>query len=135
MTKDGSMVINRFEPNLNEAVELAFNSFNVKPGNVGIPYIVGKPGGGKTQMISQKSKELGYGFLSYEPALERVEKFGGIPDLGYETGPDSYVEKISIPLKKNDQITEGNLVRATEILHDNITQADFIKSIIKMFNL
>ena len=46
-----------------------------------IPYLVGTPGGGKTQMTNKFALERGYNFISASPALERVEKFGGIPDL------------------------------------------------------
>lgn len=44
-------------------------------------YIVGAPGGGKTEMLKSMTSERGYGMLAYTPALERVEKFGGIPDI------------------------------------------------------
>ncbi|MFW6002142.1 MAG: hypothetical protein ACOCQD_02280 [archaeon] len=43
-------------------------------------YLIGGPGGGKTSMIRYICKKFGVGFLSYTPALERLEKFGGIPE-------------------------------------------------------
>ncbi len=44
-------------------------------------YVVGPPGGGKTEMMKSQAAARNIGVLAYTPALERVEKFGGIPDI------------------------------------------------------
>lgn len=68
---------------LHEAISVAIDAFEIRDriGDVGIPYIVGDPGGGKTKMIQSMVAERGYGCVSCEPALQRVEMFGGIPDI------------------------------------------------------
>jgi len=45
------------------------------------PYLMGSPGGGKTQMSRQFARDRGWNCIAYSPALERVEKFGGIPEI------------------------------------------------------
>ncbi len=68
---------------LHEAVGLALETPNMlEKGYLhSIAYIVGPPGGGKSMMIKEEAIKRGYGVLCYEPGLERIEKFGGIPDL------------------------------------------------------
>lgn len=46
-----------------------------------VPYIVSAPGAGKTKMLQAEIKKRKWGHLTYTPGLERVEKFGGIPDF------------------------------------------------------
>ena len=48
---------------------------------VAVPYIVGTPGGGKTKMFLSAFGSSETKVLAYTPGLERVEKFGGIPEI------------------------------------------------------
>lgn len=102
---------------LNKAIDRAFDCIEIK--DLGyedlIPYVVGPPGGGKTQMILEKvikhNKEMlnKYGeeeckqhqiaLLTYTPGLERPEKFSGIPDFVWKSidGIDELHTEWSIP--------------------------------------
>lgn len=44
-------------------------------------------------------------------------------------------DESTFSITRDPRIVENNLVPVTKILHENITQAEFVKSIIKMFNL
>ena len=68
---------------LHEAIELALEAPRMMEKGLlhSIPYVVGPPGGGKSMMIKELAIKKGFGVLCYEPGLERIEKFGGIPDL------------------------------------------------------
>jgi len=92
---------------LHEAVSFMIDSsiYMKKNGkNYNIFYIVDLPGAGKTSMIMEECKKRGYGFLSFSPALERYERFGGIPEI-FKDGTDLRTEW-SIPefiYKINDE--------------------------------
>lgn len=66
---------------LHESIDYAINTHNMRMegSKPGIVFIVSPPGAGKSEMIAQRAKECGIGFVAYEPGLERPEKFGGIP--------------------------------------------------------
>lgn len=49
--------------------------------DVGIPFICGAPGGGKTASIHYLSKEYGFGVISTHLALKPIEETGGIPQF------------------------------------------------------
>ena len=49
--------------------------------DVGIPFICGSPGGGKTATIHSLSKEYGFGVVSTHIALKPIEETGGIPQF------------------------------------------------------
>ncbi|MFA7202811.1 MAG: hypothetical protein WC188_03770 [Candidatus Caldatribacteriota bacterium] len=49
--------------------------------DVGIPFICGTPGGGKTASIHYLSKEYGFGVVSTHLALKPIEETGGIPQF------------------------------------------------------
>lgn len=49
--------------------------------DVGIPFICGAPGGGKTASIHCLSKEYGFGVVSTHLALKPIEETGGIPQF------------------------------------------------------
>ncbi len=49
--------------------------------DVGIPFICGAPGGGKTASIHYLSKEYGFGVVSTHLALKPIEETGGIPQF------------------------------------------------------
>jgi hypothetical protein len=68
---------------IQKAVALGFLSMNLKKAQkwFNLTYIVSPPGAGKTAIIQNMAQKANYGFLSYSPALERIEKFGGIPDI------------------------------------------------------
>lgn len=75
---------------IDTAIEQAL--LGTKTPDINIPYLVGPPGGGKTKLLNYKVKtykkkkegtnrNIRIGYLACAPGLERVEKFGGIPDL------------------------------------------------------
>lgn len=68
---------------LHEAMQIAYNILQRKCDGEKtlIPYLMGTPGGGKTEMAKAYAEKKGYNFLAFSPALERLEKFGGIPDI------------------------------------------------------
>lgn len=49
--------------------------------DVGIPFICGAPGGGKTASIQYLGKEYGFGVVSTHLALKPIEETGGIPQF------------------------------------------------------
>lgn len=49
--------------------------------DVGIPFICGAPGGGKTASIHYLGKEYGFGIVSTHLALKPIEETGGIPQF------------------------------------------------------
>jgi hypothetical protein len=49
--------------------------------DVGVPFITGAPGGGKTASIHYLSKEYGFGVVSTHIALKPIEETGGIPQF------------------------------------------------------
>jgi len=49
--------------------------------DVGIPYITGTPGGGKTASIHQLSIQYNFGIISTHLALKPIEETGGIPQF------------------------------------------------------
>jgi len=92
---------------LHLAINLAHEIFELGSYDVGVPYIIGKPGGGKTRMISQYfEKDLGWGFLAYEPALERLEKFGGIPEVQWMANEKSFLETTLLPTRSGENISQ-----------------------------
>jgi hypothetical protein len=50
-------------------------------GGVAIPYIVSKPGAGKTSVIEALCKNNGWGLMSVHFALKPIEELGGIPNF------------------------------------------------------
>lgn len=74
---------NRIFLNLNNAIELAINTIRLKSQGTlfNLFYFVDKPGAGKTMLCKHLISSAGLGFIAYSPALERIEKFGGIPDV------------------------------------------------------
>lgn len=74
---------NRIELDLHDAIQLVLDTVDLRKSGIAynLLYITGDPGSGKTMMIEELTKKAGGGFVSYSPALERLEKFGGIPDL------------------------------------------------------
>lgn len=81
----------RIELPLHDAVKLALSSVGLRAQGIlhNLFYIVDKPGAGKTMCIGHDVRQHGWGFLPYSPALERLEKLGGIPDL-YWTYKDTW---------------------------------------------
>ena len=77
----------RIEMPLHDAVKLALSSVGLRAQGIlhNLFYIVDKPGAGKTMCIAADVQRMGWGFCPYSPALERLEKFGGIPDLFWHT--------------------------------------------------
>ena len=73
----------RNEEDLHVALGMVLKSVNMRMKGVdhNIIYVVSDPGAGKTMMGRDIVTKNG-GFLkAYSPALERLEKFGGIPDI------------------------------------------------------
>lgn len=89
----------RFELPLHNAIDLVLSNAELRLEDIeyNLFYIIDKPGAGKTRTIESKVRERGWGFLSYSPALERIEKFGGIPDLKRETIEKPYLEEAFDP--------------------------------------
>ena len=73
----------RIVQNLNDAISFAVEMCKIPSSDINVPYLVGPPGIGKTKMLSQTINDMGFGFLAFTPGLERLEKFGGIPDMVY----------------------------------------------------
>lgn len=73
----------RIELELHNAIHLVLQSVNLRLKGIehNLYYLVGGPGTGKTMMINELTTKAGGKCLCYSPALERLEKFGGIPDL------------------------------------------------------
>lgn len=46
-----------------------------------IPYLCGKPGGGKTAALNHKFTEMGWGMVSCHLALKSIEELSGIPNF------------------------------------------------------
>lgn len=69
--------------NIQDAIQFALTSHHcrMEGHNPAVCWIVSPPGVGKTEMLTYFAKKLGYGLVPSEPGLERIEKFGGIPDL------------------------------------------------------
>lgn len=76
---------NRNTISLHKAIEFALLQPKMRKEGIetNVPYIVSAPGAGKTRMLEAALKRKGWGYLVYTPGLERVEKFGGIPDFYY----------------------------------------------------
>jgi len=68
---------------LNLAINQAIEMREQNADNGSVFYIVSPPGAGKTQMTYEFCKNSNLGLIACTPALERQEKFGGIPDLKY----------------------------------------------------
>jgi len=49
--------------------------------DVAIPFLVGKPGGGKTASINTAIRKAGWGMMSVHIGMKPLEEFGGIPDF------------------------------------------------------
>lgn len=77
---------NRIFLDLQDAINLSLQTVNLKKAGTlfNIFYVVDKPGAGKTMLFRNLAEQKNFGFLAYSPALERVEKFGGIPDIYWE---------------------------------------------------
>jgi len=52
-------------------------------GGVSIPLLLSKPGAGKTSILGQKAREIGWDILTIQPALKPIEEYGGIPKFKY----------------------------------------------------
>jgi len=75
---------NRIELPLQQAIDLVMNTapvLRMSDTEFNLFMLIGDPGLGKTRGIESVVSQLNWGFLPYSPALERMEKFGGIPDL------------------------------------------------------
>lgn len=83
--------------------------------NGSVFYIVSPPGIGKTQMSYEFCKNSNIGLISCTPALERQEKFGGIPDLKYVKGGVEFMGTTHSNNMKNDPESENE---------DNFKNAD-----------
>jgi hypothetical protein len=96
-------------------------------GGVAIPYIVSKPGAGKTEIIKKTANDLGWGFMSLHIALKPTEELTGIPEIvkinvnGKEipgtvwtvtdivsTLHQMYAERKTIEFKNQQIVTENN---------------------------
>ena len=88
----------RQELNLHEAINHALRSVVMREMGIlhNVFYLIGNPGIGKTFMIQDACKSMNIGFIGYEPALERVEKFGGIPDMVWIDKEDSPTKETAI---------------------------------------
>ena len=72
---------------LKDALKIAFLNIIMQTSNTGlnstndvaIPYLRGKPGGGKTQSIAAMCQKMGFGFMSTHFAIKPIEETGGIP--------------------------------------------------------
>jgi len=87
---------------IQDAVKLSFLTMKMKMEKklFNLSYIVSPPGAGKTSIIGYLADKHNYGFLPYSPALERIEKFGGIPDIikeGRSTGENILKTVWSVP--------------------------------------
>lgn len=71
------------ELKLQEAIRYVFSHLNAhwNGKKVATPFICGKPGGGKSEMMSYACAQKGIGFLPITVGLIRVERFTGIPDF------------------------------------------------------
>jgi len=76
-------IVSRVELPLHEAIRLALDSvvLRMQGTEFNLFYLIDKPGAGKTKTIAYEVARRGWGLCPYSPALERLEKFGGIPDL------------------------------------------------------
>jgi hypothetical protein len=114
MSKSSETVNDRFVLDLHEAVEQSITrSYNLVTRSEyhNVYYIVGPPGGGKTEMMKNRAKTLGFGLLAYTPALERVEKFGGIPDITRHFSLSDGSEYIGDSPKSNAEMNEKGVTR------------------------
>lgn len=68
---------------LSQAIKLAVENcyLQIQGFDVGIPFIRGAPGGGKTASIHALSNEYNFGVLSCHLALKPIEETGGIPQF------------------------------------------------------
>ncbi len=76
---------------LHEGVELALQFIVMRQqgcNDVLIPNILSNPGAGKTSVIKHILKKYGFGIIISSPALERMEKFSGIPNFGKDEDGD-----------------------------------------------
>lgn len=92
---------------LHEAVKLSLSSVGMRSRGIehNLFYIIDSPGSGKTRTIESEVAKAGFGFCPYSPALERIEKFGGIPDMYWTDGEQKQLRTIwSVP----QMITEIN---------------------------
>ncbi len=99
----------RVELTLKDAVNLALNSVKMRENNIlhNLFFIVDKPGAGKTMCIGSEVEKRGWGFCPYSPALERLEKFGGIPDL-FWTGKKAHEGELRTVWSVPQMISEIN---------------------------
>ncbi len=72
---------NQLEKALHEVIKLIIENctLQINKIDVGIPFIQGTPGGGKTASIHHLSKQYGFNILSTHLALCPIEEMGGIP--------------------------------------------------------
>lgn len=68
---------------LHDALQIVLNMIDMKRKGMecAIPYIIGAPGGGKTQMLQCFCKQNDFNFISFSPGLEPLEKMSGIPEI------------------------------------------------------
>jgi hypothetical protein len=80
-----------------------------------IIYVVGDPGSGKTMMSQDIVTKRGGCLKAYSPALERLEKFGGIPDIIKVTNNegDEPKEELHTQWSVPQMITEINALSKT----------------------
>lgn len=105
----------RVELPLHQAITIAIeNSVSLAEKGIqgSVYYLVGPPGGGKTQMIAEYAQNSGYAFIPCTPALERVEKFGGIPDIGDN--------------ESGDLITRWSVPHLIEEVRDKAKKAEYV---------
>lgn len=79
-----SNVLDNISIPLHEGIELALDFISAKRNgkDVTIPYLQSAPGAGKTQLLSWFLESVKkYGLIACTPAIERNEKFGGIPNF------------------------------------------------------
>ncbi len=60
-----------------------------RKGGVSIPYLLSKPGAGKTSIVGQVCELMSWGMLTIQPALKPIEEYGGIPKFKTITFEDS----------------------------------------------
>jgi len=68
---------------INDALELVMSNCYLQINNVDVaaPYIVGTPGGGKTQSLHTMCENYNWGLLSTHFAMKPLEEVGGIPNF------------------------------------------------------
>ena len=82
-----SITVNHQKIPLHVAVDIAFADLESRlkgEKNLSTPFLVGSPGGGKTQSIGDRAKRMNLGFVSRNIGLMRIEETGGVPEFFIE---------------------------------------------------